>query len=155
FLWDKRIHGSIGVPWPDTDTKIRDMEKGEEMPIGEVGEVAVKGPKVMLDYWQNKEETEKVLEDGWMYTGDLGYMDEEGFFYIVDRKSDMIIAGGFNIYPREIEEVLYEHEGIQEVTVAGVPDDYRGETVKACIVPKRRVTCTEKELETLSNAPLP
>lgn len=147
FLWDKRVHGSIGVPWPDTDSKIVDPDTKEEMPIGEVGEVAVKGPQIMLGYWQREEETNKVLEDGWLYTGDLGYMDKEGYFYIVDRKSDMIIAGGFNIYPREVEEVLYEHEGIQEVTVVGVPDEYRGETVKAFIVPKQGVTLTEKELD--------
>lgn len=147
FLWDKRIHGSIGVPWPDTDSKIIDMETREELPVGEVGEVAVKGPQIMLGYWNNEEETNKVLEDGWMYTGDIGYMDEEGFFYIVDRKSDMIIAGGYNIYPREVEEVLYEHEGIQEVTVAGIPDEYRGETVKAFIVRKQGVTITEEELD--------
>lgn len=147
FLWDKRIHGSIGVPWPDTDSKIVDMETREELPIGEVGEVAVKGPQIMQGYWNNEEETKKALEDGWMYTGDIGYMDEEGFFYIVDRVSDMIIAGGFNIYPREVEEVLYEHKGIQEVSVAGVPDDYRGETVKAFIVPKQGVTLSEEELD--------
>src|SRR5699024_4887103 len=146
FLWDKRIHGSIGVPWPDTDSKIVDLETREEMPIGEVGEVAVKGPQVMLGYWKNKEETDKVLEDGWMYTGDLGYMDEEGFFYIVDRKSDMIIAGGFNIYPREVEEVLYEHEAVKEVSVAGIPDEYRGETVKAYIVLKENYDVTEEAL---------
>lgn len=148
FVWSKRIHGSIGVPWPDTDAKIVDMETREELATGDVGEVVVKGPQIMLGYWNNEEETNKVLEDGWMYTGDIGYMDEEGFFYIVDRKSDMIIAGGYNIYPREIEEVLYEHEGIQEVTVAGIPDDYRGETVKAFIVPKQGVTLTEEELDT-------
>lgn len=147
FLWDKRIHGSIGVPWPDTDSIIVDMETREELPVGEVGEVVVRGPQIMLGYWNNEEETNKVLENGWMYTGDLGYMDEEGFFYIVDRKSDMIIAGGYNIYPREVEEVLYEHEGIQEVSVAGIPDEYRGETVKAFIVPKQGVTLTEEELD--------
>lgn len=146
FLWEKRIHGSIGVPWPDTDSKIVDMETREELPIGEVGEVVVKGPQVMIGYWNNREATDEVLQDGWMYTGDVGYMDEEGFFYIVDRKSDMIIAGGFNIYPREVEEVLYEYEGIQEVTVAGVPDDYRGETVKAFIVPKEGITLSEEKL---------
>jgi long-chain acyl-CoA synthetase len=88
-----------------------------------------------------------VIKDGWLLTGDLGYMDERGYFYVVDRKKDMIIAGGFNIYPREIEEVLYEHEQIQEVVVAGVPDAYRGETVKAYIVKKAGATLTEEELD--------
>lgn len=147
FLWSKRVNGSIGVPWPDTDAKIVDMHTWEEMPVGEVGEIAVKGPQVMKGYWNNPEETEHVLKDGWLLTGDLGYMDEDGYFYVVDRKKDMIIAGGYNIYPREVEEILYEHEGIQEAAVVGVPDSYRGETVKAFIVPKPNVELSEKELD--------
>src|SRR5699024_1473679 len=147
FLWSKRVNGSIGVPWPDTDAKIVDMHTWEEMPVGEVGEIAVKGPQVMKGYWNNPEETEHVLKDGLLLTGDLGYMDEDGYFYVVDRKKDMIIAGGYNIYPREVEEILYEHEGIQEAAVVGVPDSYRGETVKAFIVPKPNVELSEKELD--------
>ncbi|WP_456278065.1 AMP-binding protein [Bacillus sp. AK128] len=146
-LWAKRVNGSIGLPWPDTDAKIISMETGEEAEIKEIGELIVKGPQVMKGYWNKPEETEAVLKDGWLYTGDLGYMDEEGYFYIVDRKKDMIIAGGYNIYPREIEEVLYEHEKIQEVVVAGIPDPYRGETVKAYVVLKTGVECTEAELD--------
>lgn len=145
-LWEKRVAGSIGIPWPDTDAKIIKMDTLEEAEIGEVGEIAVKGPQVMKGYWNDKEETDEVLKDGWLYTGDLGYMDEEGYFYVVDRKGDMIIAGGYNIYPREIEEVLYEHVGIQEVTVAGIPDPYRGETVKAYVVPKSGYDLDEDEL---------
>lgn len=148
LMWSRRVNGSIGIPWPDTDAKIVKMDTSEEAEVGEIGELAVKGPQVMKGYWNNEEETEEVLKDGWLYTGDLGHMDEEGYFYIVDRKGDMIIAGGFNIYPREIEEVLYEYEGIQEVTVAGIPDPYRGETVKAYIVPKEGYTLDEKELNT-------
>ncbi len=136
FVWGKRVAGSIGVPWPDTDAKVINMESGEEAVIGEVGEIAVKGPQVMRGYWNNQEETDRVLRDGWFFTGDMGYMDEHGFFYIADRKKDMIIAGGYNIYPREVEEVLYEHEAIQEAVVAGIPDPYRGETVKAYVVLK-------------------
>lgn len=98
----------------------------EEMPVGEVGEIAVKGHKLMKGYWNREEDTAKTLKDGWLLTGDMGKMDEDGYFYVVDRKKDMIIAGGFNIYPREVEEVLYEHEAIQEAVVAGVPDPYRG-----------------------------
>ncbi|CAM3752195.1 AMP-binding protein [Mesobacillus zeae] len=147
FLWgQKRVPGSIGVPWPDTDSAVFSLETGEELPPGEIGEIAVKGPQVMKGYWKRPEETEQVLRDGWLYTGDLGYMDEDGFFYVVDRKKDMIIAGGFNIYPREVEEVLYEHPAVQEAVIAGVPDPYRGETVKAYIVFKAGMSATEEEL---------
>lgn len=147
FLWDERVTGSIGIPWPNTDSKILSMETGEEAELNEIGEIVVKGPQVMKGYWNRKEDTEATLKDGWLLTGDLGYMDERGYFYVVDRKKDMIIAGGFNIYPREIEEVLYEHEQIQEVVVAGIPDPYRGETVKAYIVAKQGATLTEEELD--------
>jgi long-chain acyl-CoA synthetase len=147
FLWDERVSGSVGIPWPNTDSKILSMETGEEAPINEIGEIVVRGPQIMKGYWNRKEETEAVLKDGWLLTGDLGYMDERGFFYVVDRKKDMIIAGGFNIYPREIEEVLYEHEKIQEVIVAGIPDPYRGETVKAYVVKKKGASLTEEELD--------
>nr|WP_277873218.1 AMP-binding protein [Mesobacillus foraminis] len=147
FLWDqKRVPGSIGVPYPDTDAAIFSLQNGEPLPPGEVGEVGVKGPQVMKGYWNRPEETAEVLREGWLFTGDLGYMDEEGYFYIVDRKKDMIIAGGFNIYPREIEEVLYEHPAVQEVVAAGVPDPYRGETVKAYIVCKEGMSVSEEEL---------
>lgn len=146
FIWTKRVSGSIGVPWPDTDAKIISLDTGEEVAPKEIGELVVKGPQIMKGYWNKPEETEAVLKDGWLYTGDVGYMDEEGYFYIVDRKKDMIIAGGFNIYPREIEEVLYENEKVQEAVVAGIPDPYRGETVKAFVVLKEGVQCTEEEL---------
>ncbi|RSK29402.1 long-chain-fatty-acid--CoA ligase [Bacillus sp. HMF5848] len=147
FLWTKRKNGSIGVPWPDTDAKILTLDTGEPVEPKEIGEVYIRGPQVMKGYWNKPEETAATIKDGWLATGDLGYMDEDGFFYIVDRKKDMIIAGGFNIYPREIEEVLYEHEKIQEAVVAGVPDEYRGETVKAYIVLKERAQVTEEELD--------
>jgi long-chain acyl-CoA synthetase len=151
FLWDRpRIKGSIGVPWPDTDAVIFSMETGEPLPAGEIGEIAVKGPQVMKGYWNKPEDTVQTLRDGWLLTGDLGYMDEDGYFYIVDRKKDMIIAGGFNIYPREIEEVLYEHPDIQEAVVAGVPDPYRGETVKAYVVLKEGSSITEEDLNSFA-----
>lgn len=147
FLWDRpRVKGSIGVPWPDTDAAVFSLETGEPLPPGEVGEICVKGPQVMKGYWNRPEETAQTLRDGWLLTGDLGYMDENGYFYVVDRKKDMIIAGGYNIYPREIEEVLYEHPDIVEVVAAGVPDPYRGETVKAYVVLKEGSAVTEKEL---------
>ena len=116
---------------------------------GWVGELAVKGPNVMKGYWNRPEETQKTLKDGWLFTGDLAKMDEDGYFYIVDRKKDMIIAGGYNIYPREVEEVLYQHEAVQEAAVVGVPDPYRGETVAAFLVlkPEYQGKVSEKDIE--------
>ncbi len=146
LVWGERTKGSVGMPYPDTNCKI--FQTGTTIPIpnGEIGEIAIQGPQVMKGYWNKPEETAATIVDGWLLTGDLGYMDDEGHFFIVDRKKDMIIAGGFNIYPREIEEVLYEHEAIQECVVAGIPDPYRGETVKAYIVLKEGYTVTEEEL---------
>jgi long-chain acyl-CoA synthetase len=146
-IYTKRVIGSIGIPWPDTEAKIVDVATGEDLPVGKVGELAIRGPQVMKGYWNRQEETSMAFLNGWFLTGDLGYMDEEGFFYIVDRKKDMIIAGGYNIYPREVEEVLFEHPAVKEACVIGVPDPYRGETVKAFIVKKQGVDVTEKELE--------
>ncbi len=146
LVWEKRINGSIGLPWPDTDAKIFDSETHTEVPVGKSGELVVKGPQIMKGYWNNQEATDKVLKDGWLYTGDIGYMTEDGFFYVIDRQDDMIIAGGYNIYPREVEEVLYEHDSIQEVAIVGVSDPYRGETVLASIVLKEGHEVTEKEL---------
>lgn len=148
FLWDKRKDGSIGVPWPDTDVKIFNMETMKEADTKEIGEIVVNGPQVMKGYWDNPEETEQVLKNGWLFTGDLGYMDDAGYFYVVGRKKDMIIAGGYNIYPREVEEVLYENETVQEAIVAGIPDPYRGETVKAYIVLKDGYHTDANELNT-------
>ncbi|MDP1417303.1 long-chain-fatty-acid--CoA ligase [Peribacillus simplex] len=148
FIWDQpRVKGSVGLPWPDTDSVILSLETFEELPPNEIGEIAIKGPQVMQGYWNRPDETEKTFKNGWLLTGDLGYMDERGFFYVVERKKDTIIAGGFNIYPREVEEVLYEHEAIQEVVVAGIPDPYRGETVKAYVVLKKNARATEEELD--------
>ncbi|PEB81438.1 long-chain fatty acid--CoA ligase [Bacillus cereus] len=147
FLWEKRVPGSIGVPWPDTEAIIMSLETGEALPPGEIGEIVVKGPQIMKGYWNKPEETATVLQDGWLHTGDVGYMDEDGFFYVKDRKKDMIVASGFNVYPREVEEVLYECEKVQEVVTIGVPDPYRGETVKAFVVLKEGAECTEEELD--------
>ena len=151
FLWDRpRKKGSVGVPWPDTEARILSLETNEPLPPGEIGEIVVKGPQVMNGYWNRPEETEQVFKEGWLLTGDLGYMDEDGYFYVVDRKKDMIIAGGFNVYPREVEEVLYEHPDVQEVVVVGIPDPYRGETVKAYIVRKEGSLVSEQELNEFS-----
>lgn len=142
----RRKVGSIGMPLPDTVAKVVDVETGtKEMPAGEVGELVVKGPQIMKGYWKKPEETDKVLKNNWMYTGDLATMDEEGFFFIVGRKKDMIISSGFNVYPREIEEVLYEHPKVKDASVIGIPHKKRGETVKAFIVLKEGETATEKE----------
>src|SRR5215210_5782960 len=139
--------GSIGVPVPSTDARIVDVETGrEEMPIEESGELVIKGPQVMKGYWKMPEETAEVLRDGWLHTGDAARMDEDGYFYIVDRKKDMISASGYNVYPREIEEVLFEHEGVAEAVAIGVPDEYRGETVKAFVVKKTESGATEEEI---------
>ncbi|MBB3112661.1 long-chain acyl-CoA synthetase [Paenibacillus phyllosphaerae] len=133
-LWGRRKTGTIGLPLPGTDAKVVDRQTGETLPSGEVGELLVRGPQVMAGYWERPEATAEVLRDGWLQTGDLATMDEEGYFVIVGRQKDVIIAGGFNIYPREIEEVLYEHPAVREAAVIGVHDPYRGETVKAFIV---------------------
>ncbi len=142
-----RKAGSIGLPLPDTVCKIVDLETGEKiLPPGETGELCIAGPQIMKGYWNMPEETAKTLRDGWVYTGDIAKMDEDGYFYIVDRKKDMIIAGGFNIYPRDVEEVLFEHPKVMEAVVAGVPDPYRGETVKAFIVLKEGEQASEEEI---------
>jgi long-chain acyl-CoA synthetase len=143
----QRVAGSIGLPLPDTEMKIVDLETGEqELPPGEVGELIIRGPQVMAGYWNRPEETARALRNGWLHTGDMAKVDEDGFTYIVDRAKDMIIAGGFNIYPREVEEVLYEHPAIQDACVAGLPDEYRGQTVKAYVVLKQGESLTEAEL---------
>lgn len=139
--------GSVGVPVPDTDCRIVDVETGtKEMPQGESGEILLKGPQITEGYYKNPEETENAIRDGWLYTGDIGYMDEDGYLFIVDRKKELIIAGGYNIYPRDIDEVLYEHPKIQEACAVGIPDSYRGETVKAFIALKPGETLTEEEV---------
>jgi long-chain acyl-CoA synthetase len=129
--------GSIGVPFPETDAAVVDIDDPQKfLATGEIGELAVKGPQVMLGYWNRKEETDNVLKHGWLLTGDIAKMDEDGYFFIVDRKKDMIDVGGFKVYPREVEELLFAHPGIRESAVVGAPDEYRGEAVKAFVVLK-------------------
>ncbi len=141
-IYGIRKEGSMGIPVSSTEAAIVDSLTMAEKPIGEIGELAVKGPQIMKEYWQMPEETKAVLKDGWFLTGDMAKMDEDGFFYIVDRKKDMIIASGFNIYPREVEEVLFQHPKIAEAAVAGVPDEYGGETVKSFIILKEGESAT-------------
>jgi len=160
-LRGKRKAGSIGVPFPDTDACIVDMELGSVLlPPGKVGEMIIKGPQVMKGYWRRPDETASTLRNGWLYTGDIATMDEEGYFMIVDRKKDMIISGGYNIYPREIDEVLYEHPKVADAVSVGVPHASRGEIVKAYIVAKEGQTLEKKEIiafcrEKLANFKVP
>lgn len=140
--------GSIGIPVPSTYAKVVDLETGtKEMPIGSEGELVVKGPQVMAGYYKNPEETAQVLRDGWLYTGDVAKMDEDSYFYIVDRKKDVIIVGGFNVYPREVEEILYQHPKVREAAAVGVKDEMHGEVVKAFVVLKEGETATEQEIK--------
>jgi len=139
--------GSIGIPIIDNDVRLVDLQEGKtDVPQGEPGEIIMKGPLMMKEYWNNPQETAGQLKDGWLYTGDIAIQDEDGYFFIVDRKKDMIIAGGFNIYPREIDEVLFQHPKIQEAVSVGIADKYRGETVKAFIVLKPGEKATEEEI---------
>jgi long-chain acyl-CoA synthetase len=135
------------VPIPRTEARIADPETGErEMPLGEAGELVIKGPQVMKGYLNMPAETADTLRGGWLYTGDVARMDEDGYFFIVDRKKDMILASGYNVYPREIEEVLFEHPDVSEAVAVGVPDEYRGESVKAFVVRRAGSTVTETEI---------
>ena len=137
----------IGIPFPDTDARVVDPDDpSRELAQGDVGELAVRGPQVMKGYWHQPEETAAVLRIGWLLTGDLARMDEDGYFYIVDRKKDMILCSGYNVYPREVEEVLFMHPAVGEAAAIGVPDPYRGETVKAFVVLKAGKTATEADI---------
>ncbi len=139
--------GSIGLPLPDVDCKIISLDdEVTELPPGEIGELVIKGPQVFKGYHNMPTETENTLRNGWLYTGDIGRMDEEGYFFIVDRKKELIKPGGYQVWPREVEEVIKDHHKVLEVGVAGVPDPYRGETVKAWVVPKAGETLTEQEI---------
>ncbi len=137
----------IGIPFPDTDAKIVDPDDAtREVAQGETGELAVRGPQVMKGYWNRPDETAMVLRDGWLLTGDLAKMDGDGYFAIVDRKKDMILCSGYNVYPREVEEVLFMHPAVAEAAAIGIPDPYRGETVKAFVVLKGGAVATADEL---------
>ncbi|WP_070119748.1 long-chain-fatty-acid--CoA ligase [Bacillus marinisedimentorum] len=137
--------GSVGIPIPGVQVKIVDGS-GDEVPAGEVGELAVRGDNVTPGYFYNEEETRKILRDNWLYTGDMARKDDEGYIYIVDRKKDLIIRGGFNLYPRDVEEILSSHEAVSEAAVVGVPDERMGEEMAACIVKKPGAGVTEEEL---------
>ena len=146
--WGGKVKfGTVGVPLPGTDIKIVDLDTGtRELPPKEAGEICIKGPQVMSGYYKKPEETAQALKDGWFYTGDIGFFDEDGYLTISDRKKDMICASGFNIYPKEVDEILFGHPKILEACCIGVPDEYRGETVKAYIVVQSGETLTEQEV---------
>ncbi|MBM7647703.1 long-chain acyl-CoA synthetase [Bacillus ectoiniformans] len=145
----ERKAGTVGMALPGTECRVVDLGAGtEDVEPGQLGEVIIRGPQVMKGYWHQPEETEVTLKEGWLYTGDIGSLDEDGYLSIVDRKKDMIIAGGFNIYPRDVEEILYEHPAVQEAVVIGIPDEYRGETVKAVLVLKAGKEADEEEIIT-------
>jgi len=129
-------YGSVGIPHFGVECRIVDINTGEELPVGKEGELIIKGPMVLKGYWNNPVETEKAIKDGWFATGDIARMDEDGYFYIVERKKDMIKASGYSVFPAEVESLMYEHPAVQEVAVIGVPDPHRGENVKACVVLK-------------------
>ncbi len=139
---------SMGIPYPETDAMIVALDDPHKaLPTGSVGELAVKGPQVMKGYWNNEAETAEVMYDGWFLTGDIAKMDDDGYFYIVDRKKDMVDVGGFKVYPRDVEEVLFEHPGIRETAVIGIPDKFSGEAVKAFVVRRDEAgSLTEKDI---------
>ena len=144
--------GSIGLPLPDTEAKIVDLDTGEKtLGLGETGELAVKGPQIMKGYWRKPEETALVLRDGWLFTGDIAHMDEDGYFYITDRKKDLIKYKDYSVYPREIEDVLYEHPAVKLCAVVGKPDTAAGEVPKAFIVLKEGMAASAKEIMAFVN----
>ncbi len=145
--FDKKREGSVGIPMPNTLAKIVDLETGEDLPIGQAGELVLKGPQIMKGYWNNPEETDKQLIDGWLHTGDIAKMDEDGYFYIVDRAKQMIDRAGFKVFPRDVEEVLFTHPKIADAAVIGVPDEQRGETVMAFVVLKEGESVTPEEIK--------
>jgi long-chain acyl-CoA synthetase len=152
--FDKPKHGTIGLPIPDTDCRIVSLEDpdSEVMP-GERGELCIKGPQVMLGYYKKPEATAEMIRGGWLHTGDIAIMDDEGFFQIVDRMKDMIIVSGFNVYPTEVEAVIYRHPKVLKACVVGLPDDRTGERVKAYVVAKEGQTLTGEELEAWARDP--
>jgi long-chain acyl-CoA synthetase len=138
--------GSVGIPVFDTECKVVDLETGEDLPPGKEGEICIKGPQVMQGYWNNPEETAEVLKDGWLYSGDIGKEDEDGYFYITDRKKDMIIYKGYNVYPRELEETIFTHPAVEQCAVIGKEDIDVGEKPIAFVQLKQGAEATAEEI---------
>ncbi|MFN8088222.1 MAG: long-chain fatty acid--CoA ligase [Mycobacterium sp.] len=142
-----RKPGGVGLPFPGNDIRIVDLETGtKDMPLNESGEIIAKGPTIMREYWNNPAETAKTMSDGWLLTGDIGYMDDDGHIFIVDRKKDMVLSSGFNVYPREIDELMYSHPKVLNACSFGVPDPKRGESLKLALVLKPGEELTEAEV---------
>lgn len=139
--------GSIGIPFPDVEAKIVSLDDEHDLPPGELGEIILRSPTLMKGYYKNPQETARTVKNGWLFTGDIGYMDEDGYFYITDRKKELIIVGGFNVFPREIDELIYQHPKVKEGITVGVPDAYKGECIKVYIVLKQGETATPEEFE--------
>jgi long-chain acyl-CoA synthetase len=144
--------GSVGLPVFDTQCKVVDLETGEDLPPGKEGEICIKGPQVMKGYWNNPEETSRDLKDGWLYTGDIGREDEDGYFYITDRKKDMIIYKGYNVYPRELEEVLFQHPAVEQCAVVGKPDMEVGEAPIGFVQLLKGTEATKEEIIEYTNS---
>jgi long-chain acyl-CoA synthetase len=149
--YGRRKLGSVGVAVPQTELQIVDLATGSAvLPAGQVGEIRARGPQLMRGYRELPAETAEALRDGWLYTSDIGELDADGYLFIRDRKKDMVIVGGFNVYPREVEEALFSHPAVREAAVVGVPDDYRGEALVACVVPGDSAITSEALLEYLA-----
>ena len=150
-----RKPGGVGLPFPDNEIRIVDLDTGtKDLPFGEPGEIIAKGPTIMSGYWNNPEETANVMRDGWLHTGDIGYMDEDGHVFIVDRVKDLVLASGFNVYPREIDELMYTHPKVLQACAYGVPDPKRGETIKLALVLKPGESMTVAEARAFCKANL-
>jgi long-chain acyl-CoA synthetase len=147
-LYGVRKVGTIGIPLPNTDAKIIDVVSGEDLPAGKIGELIVKGPQVMQGYWgvEHEDSPESVLRNGWLHTGDIALMDTDGYFQIVSRKRDTIMTGNFSVYPRDVEEVIYENNKVLEVAVVGIGQLSEGQKVKAFVVPRPNTTLSKQEL---------
>ncbi|RMG87068.1 MAG: long-chain fatty acid--CoA ligase, partial [Chloroflexi bacterium] len=145
-LYGMRKVGSIGVPLPNTDARIVDLTTGKDLEPGQIGELVIRGPQVMQGYWENDEDSESAIKDGWLYTGDVAVMDTDGYFQIISRKRDTILTGQYSVYPRDVEEILYENSKVLEAAVVGVGRVEEGQKVKAFVVPRKGTKLTKEEL---------
>ena len=152
-LFGLRKVGSIGVPLPNTDAKIVDLINGEDLPVGQIGELALRGPQVMQGYWQEEQAGDRSLRDGWLFTGDVAVMDDDGYFKIISRKRDTTSTGDYSVYPRDVEEVLYEHNRVMEAAVVGVGTEDGNQKVKAFVVPRPDSKLSAEELVALCRRP--